>query len=146
MKDTKKILRTAIYNALGSITYNSVAVPVKEEKLNSTQAPDVYILLMNQQETAVERNSSAWITRSEIDIQIIQKTAFGVSKDPIDTVYESVLEVIFPTIGTIGITVPAGFQFQEGYRESCFTQQVAITETEMAMIEQFKLVFIINQQ
>lgn len=147
MKDTKKILRLAVFNALdGQITYNAVAVPVLDEKVRNSAASDLFILLTTQSETAVDRNSSGFITQSSIDIEIVQKTGTEVSKDAIDDVCEDVLEIIFPAIGTLGITVPAGFQFQEGFRESCTTQLVSVSETQSVLVSRLRLTFIIVQQ
>lgn len=147
MKDTKKILRHAVFNALdGQITYNSVAVPVVDEKIRNSAPSDLFIVLSTQTETAIERNSSAFMTNSSIDIDIVQKTGTEVSKDAIDDVCEDMLEIIFPAISSIGLTVPSGFQFQEWYRESCSTSLVVISETQSILVSRVRLTFIIVQQ
>jgi len=147
MKDTKKILRHAVFNALdGQITYNSVAVPVVDEKIRNSAPSDLFIVLSTQTETPVERNSSSFNTVSSIDIDIVQKTGTEVSKDAIDDVCEDMLEIIFPAISSIGLTVPSGFQFQEGYRESCSTSLVVISETQSILVSRVRLTFIIVQQ
>ena len=147
MKDTKKILRHAVFNALdGQITYNSVAVPVVDEKIRNSAPSDLFIVLSTQTETPVERNSSSYNTVSSIDIDIVQKTGTEVSKDAIDDVCEDMLEIIFPAISSIGLTVPSGFQFQEGYRESCSTSLVVISETQSILVSRVRLTFIIVQQ
>lgn len=147
MKDTKKILRHAIFNALdGQITYNSVSVPVVDEKIRNSAPSDLFIVLSTQSESPVERNSSSFNTLSSIDIDIVQKTGTEVSKDGIDDVYEDMLEIIFPAIGTLGLTVPSGFQFQEGFRDSCSTSIVAISETQSILVSRVRLTFIIVQQ
>lgn len=147
MKDTKKILRTAIYNALsGNITYDSVAVPVFDEKAPDGNTYDRFIILSTQQETSFDRNSSVWITNSSIDIEIYDKTQSESSKDAVNDIYEDVLEIIFPTVSTIGITIPSGFEFQEGFRESSVTQSIEISGTQSVMIERMRLVFTIVQQ
>lgn len=147
MKDTKKILRHAVFAALdGQITYNSAAVPVVDEKVRSSEPSSLFIVLSTQQESPVERNSSSFITQSSIDIEIVQKSGAEVSKDAIDDVYEDILEIIFPAIGTLGLTVPSGFQFQEGFRESCATSFAVIDAAESIVAAKMRLTFIINQQ
>lgn len=146
MKDTKKILRKAIYDALGSITYGGNAVPFYDEKAPQSNTANIFGIFSTQQETAIERNSSAFITQSSIDIELYQKTSYEVSKDALDDVYESMINTIFPTIGTIGLSVPSNFQFMEGFRESSVTQSVALTETESALITRVKLTFTIIEQ
>ena len=146
MKDTKKILRTAIYNALSALTYNSISVPVVDEKLESNQTADVFIILSTQQETPEENNDSIFITRSGIDIEIYNKTGTETSKDVVDDVYELMMEILMPTTQTIGLTIPAGFQFLNGQRESCVTQSFATSGTETIVVSRVKLVFTIVQQ
>ena len=147
MKDTKKILRQAIYTALsGNVTYNSVAVPVYDEKAPSTNTADNYIILSTQQETDIENNDSAWITTSGIDIEVYNKTFNSASKDTVDDIYEDILEIILPSTQTIGITVPAGFEFQNAKRETANTQSVVLSDTETVIICRFRLVFTIVQK
>jgi hypothetical protein len=147
LKDTKKILRLALFNALnGNVLFNAATVSVYEEKLPSGVAPDMFILLLNQQETPQDFNSEVFITRSSIDIEVIHKTGSDVSKDDIDNVYNDIMEIVFPARKTLGLTIPVGFQFQEGYIESCFTNTIVLSETESVITEKVKLVFIITQQ
>lgn len=146
MKDTKKILRKAIYDSLGSLTYNSVAVPVYDEKAPQSNTANMFVILSTQSETAIERNSSAFITQSSIDLELWHKTSYEVTKDGIDDVYEDIIDTIFPTIGTYGITVPSGFQFQEGFRESSITQSVQLSETESVLLTRMKFTFLIIEQ
>ncbi len=147
MKDTKKILRIAVFNALdGNITYSGNPVPVVDEKVRNSVPADLFILLGSQFESAIDRNSSAFITQSSIDLYITQKVSAEVSKDAIDEVYEDMLEIIFPTVGTLGIASASGFQFQEGFRESCNTQLVAITDTQSVLVSNVRLTFIITEQ
>ena len=147
MKDTKKILRTAIYTALnGNITYSGNPVPVVDEKLRNSVSSNLFIILSTQSEVAEQRNSSVWITTSSIDIEIVHKTATEVSKDAVDDVYEDMLEIIFPTIGTIGISEPTGFQFLEGFRESCITQLLDVSQTESVLVSRVRLTFLITEK
>lgn len=147
MKDTKKILRQAVYDAInGNVLVNSLPVVVREEKLASSEQPSIYIILSTQQENTIERNGSSFITQSSIDIEITHQQGSEANKDVIDDVYEQILNIVFPTPTTIGLTVPSDFQFQEGFRESCITQSVSISPTETIVQEKFRLVFIINEK
>ena len=146
MRDTKKILRKAVYDALGSLTYNSASVPVYDEKTPQGNTANMFVILSTQSETAVERNSTAFITQSSIDLEIWHKTSYEVSKDGIDDVYEDIIDTIFPSIGSLGITAPSGFQFQEGFRESSVTQSVQLSETESVLLTRMKLTFLITEQ
>jgi len=142
MKDTKKILRLAIFNALSGV----ISVPVFEEKMPSGNTANMFVLLMNQQETSEENNDQCFITKSSIDIEINQKTETEVSKDDVDDLYQEIMEILLPDTQSVGLTIPIGFQFQNAFRESCVTQTVVLSETETVIIERFKLVFTITQK
>lgn len=127
MKDTKKILRHAVFNALnGNITYDGNNVPVYDEK---NENEDIYILLSNQQETN-EDTDSYFMTRSTIDYEVVCRTGFSVSKDAIDDINEDILEILIPTQNTTGLTIPSGFQFLNVRRESSRTLSLEISPTE----------------
>lgn len=147
MKDTKKILRHAIFAALnGNVTYDTANVPVVDEKLRTGSTETRYIVLGSQQEVPVDRNSSAWIKQSSIDVEVIERTGTEVSKDAVNDIGEDITEILLPTITTIGITVPSGFQFQEAFLESSATQTVVLDNTESIVVERLRFTFIITQQ
>lgn len=146
MKDTKKILRTAIFNALAPLSYNGSAVPVYDEKAPNANSSSRFVILSTQQETYTEGNDTVFITESAIDLEIYDKTKFEVSKDAIDGIYEAMMQILLPTPQTIGLTVPAGFQFLNAKRESCFTQAIAISDTESILLSRVKLVFTIIEK
>jgi hypothetical protein len=146
VKDTKKILRSAIYTALsGNITYNAVNVPVVDERLRSTQTANNFIVLSTQQETDVENNDCAFITDSYIDIEIVNKTMSEVSKDVNDDIYEDVMEILIPTPYDAGFSLPAGFQLSKAVRQSSITQNISLSPTESVLVTIVKLVFTIIQ-
>lgn len=147
MKDTKKEIRNGIYTSLnGIVEYDNAAVPIYEEMVPSNVSPDLFILLKGQQETTEENNDNSFITKSSIDIEITQKTGSNVSKDVVDDVYNAVMEILLPTPSSIGFTIDAAFQLQNGFRESCATDTVAVTETETVITERIRLSFTITQK
>lgn len=127
MRDTKKILRHAVFNALdGQITLNGGTVPVYDEK---NENESVYILLSNQQEFD-DNPDGSFITRSTIDYEVVQQTGYSVSKDDIDDINEQILEILIPTQNTTGMTIPSGFQFHSVRRESSRSLTLEISPTE----------------
>lgn len=142
MKDTKKILRSAIYTALnGNITYNSVNVPVYDERVPGNTTSNLFIALSTQQETDIDENDCTWVTDSTIDFDIVNKTMSEVSKDINDTVYESVLEILLPTRLTVGLSTPSGFQLLNGKRLSSITQNLTLSSTESILVTTVKMSF-----
>jgi hypothetical protein len=147
LRGTGKILRNAIYNLLtGAITYDSTTVKVYDEKKKVGDSDQVFILLSTQQETPTEDNDSAFITRSSIDIEVIAKTEFEVSKDVIDDIGDDIIDLIKPTVITDGYTVPSGYQFQNGKIESSITMTLQITETQSILRKIIKFVVNIVEQ
>lgn len=140
MKDTCKILRQAIFNALSGLS-----VPVYDEKQFVTDTDTIFVLLGTQQESS-EDVSETFITKSSIDIEIISKTASEASKDDIDDVYQEMMEILIPTTQTVGLVIPSGFQFQNAYRESSITQSLAIDSTQTILRRLTRLTFTITQK
>lgn len=128
MKETKKIIRQAIFDAIdGQVVVNSVTIPVYDEK---NDGENIYILLSNQQE-ADDNTSDTFITRSTIDIEVVQQTGYSVSKDDIDDITEQILEIVIPTPNTHGLTEPTGIQILNVRRESSrsLAMEISISET-----------------
>lgn len=127
MKETKKILRIAIKDALdGNITIGGEAVPIHDEK---SDGENIYILLSNQQETD-DNTSDVFITVSTIDIEVVQQTGYSISKDDIDDITDQMLEILIPTPSTNGLTAPSGFIFHNVRRESSRSLAFEISPTE----------------
>lgn len=124
MRDTQKILRHAIFNAL-----TGISVPVYDEKKKVRDNTSLYVLLGTQQEQN-DDTMDTFITLSTIDIEVCHKTGSEVSKDKMDDVGNEILERLFPTVQTDGITDPSGVQIQNLRRERTITRTIEITPTE----------------
>lgn len=143
MKETKKILRVAVFNSLnGQITIDGNTVPVYDEK---NDGENLYILLSNQQETD-DNTSDAFITLSTIDIEVVQQTGYSVSKDDIDDINDQILTILIPTPSTTGMTLPSGFLFHSVRRESSRSLAFEISPTESIIRNITTISTIITQQ
>lgn len=130
MKDTQKILRHAVFNALnGNLTYDGNNVPVYDEKKPDNVTAKFFVLLSTQQEVD-ENTHDTFITLSTIDLEIIHKTGSGVTKDAIDNVSELLLQILLPTPVTFGIEGNADFQMTDIRRERTVTRVLEISPTE----------------
>jgi hypothetical protein len=124
-----KILRLAVFNVLnGAVSYNSITVPVADEKRRIPQTANLFIILGNQQETD-ESPDAAFITNSSIDIEIHHKTDYEVSKDVIDDVSNSILTLLIPTPGTHGLPVQNLMQILSVNRASAASRNFAVTDS-----------------
>lgn len=143
MKDTKRILRHAVFNALDeNISYDGDNLHVYDEKNDNE---NIYILLSNQQEFD-DNPDGSFITRSTIDYEVVQKSGYSVSKDAIDDINEQILEIIIPTQSTTGLTIPTGFQFHSVRRESSRSLAFEISLTESIVRNITTISTIIQQQ
>lgn len=113
MKNTQKPFRLAIWNALnGFVTYNAQNIPISDHKKAATDSTKIYITFGRQTETPTERNDSAFITQSTIDILIHSKTFSMVSSDTVNDIADQILELLLTTPQINGFTEPLGFQVQ----------------------------------
>jgi len=138
----------AVYNRInGNLTYNSANVPVYDEKKKVGHTAKIYIILSTQQETPTESNDCTWITLSTIDIEVIARTEFEVSKDMIDDIADDIQDLLLPTKFTEGYSVPSGFEFANPRFTNTITQTLQISETESILRKILKFeVQIVEQQ
>ena len=146
MKDVSKPYRLAIFAALtGQLTYNTLAVPVYDEKQAVTGDEKVFVLLSTQTSTP-ERADNLFARHASIDIEIIAKTGSEISKDVIDDVGDEILTILFPSYGVFGVTVPSGWQFAEAFYDSEISRVFEISQTESILRKIIKISAIIVQQ
>ena len=113
MKNTQKPFRLAIFNALdGNLSYNSVNVPVTDEKKILGDTSKIYVIFRRQTETPTDENDCTWITQSTIDLLIVSKTFSETSKDIVNDIADDILELLLTTPQINGFTDPLGFQVQ----------------------------------
>lgn len=130
MRNTKKIFRKAIYDALNNV----ISVPVYDEKKHVGDADAVYVLLSTQQETNQTLTDCTWITLSTLDISIVVRTPHEVTKDVQDDIEEEILEILFPVAaGDVLETSVSGFLIQNMFRESSLTRNLSITPTDSVL-------------
>ena len=143
MRDTSKQIRDAVYACLNG---NLGGVPVYDEKRLVSSTATSYVLLSTQQETPTEENDCTWITKSSIDIEVVQRTGSEVSKNTIDELSNSILTLLVPTRGTSGLTEPSLLQFANPYCESIISRNVSLSETESVLVKVIRFVVTVIQQ
>lgn len=145
MRDTSKILRNAVFAALdGNVQYNSQDVPGFDEKKKAGDTSLLYWCFSTQQETP-QNTFDSFITDSVMDIEIIDRNAYEVSKDTVDDVANAILEILFPTANSDILTWP-GFLIQNFRYLGSITRVVDITPTEVIIRKFLKVQATIIQQ
>lgn len=134
MKDTMKILRAAIDAILkGAISYNGGFLLFFDEKVFVGQMPNVYCLYSTQREQdASDQYGSdcTFVTRSTIDLMIVDRTGSEVSKDILDDLSNLIMELLLNSPGNSNLAVPAGFQISYLKRDSAVSGLFQITPTQ----------------
>lgn len=125
MKTTKRVLRKVIYDALNG----NISVPVYDEKKPSSVTDNSFVILSTQQEIN-DNTQDAYITTSNIDIEIYNKTGSEVSKDPVDDIEDEILAILLPTPLTDGIADYSGMQIVNLRRDRSLTVSAEISPTE----------------
>ena len=124
------ILRHACGDLLdGNLSWQGVNVPVSDEKRRLNDNVNFFVTFGTQQESE-DNTSDAFCTDSQIDIDIMQKTGFEISKDGIDTVSNQILEILMPTPQTDGFFTYNNVQILCVRRASAITRNYSITDSE----------------
>jgi hypothetical protein len=113
MNDEGTAVRKGFYNAL----YNAVAipgdpiqkVPIVDEKLDlNITEQDLYMLIGGQQ--AITANTKAtWAKEIDLNITIVNRRKATNSKTIIEDIADQMLQILFPTRTTFGLSVQAPF-------------------------------------
>lgn len=130
MKDTMYPLQTSIFNLLdGNLSWNGSNIPIYDEKTKIGNTDNIVVILSTQQEApAGEQSDCGYFTESSIDLVVMQKSEFEVSKAAIHNVGEQILNILFPSYPETAIVCP-GFQVI-GRRTRAITRDFSITNTQ----------------
>jgi hypothetical protein len=137
MRNTKLALRKAVYDLLkDQIVIDEVTIPVFDEKRQAgVGSGNWFIVLSTQQES-----ESTWQTdcnfcnRSSIDIEIMVKTAYEVTKDTQDEVEQQILDILFPSyVGDVLQDAVPGLCIQNLRRERSLTRNLTLSNSESVM-------------
>jgi hypothetical protein len=137
MRNTKLALRKAVYDLLkDQIVIDEVTIPVFDEKRQAgVGSGNLFIVLSTQQES-----ESTWQTdcnfcnRSSIDIEIMVKTAYEVTKDTQDDVEQQILDILFPSyVGDVLQDAVPGLCIQNLRRERSLTRNLTLSNSESVM-------------
>lgn len=114
MNDVGQPVRKAFYDALNSQVLNPVnsatTVPVVDEKLDlNITEHDLYILIGGQAETPANTKSS-WANEVDLSITFVNRRKATNSKTIIEDIANQVLQILFPTHTTFGITIAEPFK------------------------------------
>lgn len=128
------IFLRAVFNKLnGAITYDSVPVPVYDEKKSVSSSANLYILLGRQTESDDIQDDNTFAATNTLEIEIWYKTGFETSKQAVHSVSNQILQLLIPTPYTSGLGVQDHFQFLNLRRTSAITQGFQITDTQTVL-------------
>lgn len=119
MKNPVGRLKTAWYDKMnGSLTYNSVSVPVYREDAN--QIPSSHYVLIRAGGSQNQRTSDSFMRRVSIFIQIVTKFsgAEGINDSIVEDIDEQISEIINPTTSDDALVDGVYFQVNDVNSES----------------------------
>lgn len=146
MKDTMKPFRKSIYDVLsGNVIYNSAIVSIYDEKVFTGEIPNIYILLGTQREQDITQTDCAFETNSSIEILIISRTKSEASKDALDDISNTILELLLNLPGSDNLVEQAGFTMINLRRESAVCGLLQLSPNETILQKQINLTVTITQ-
>lgn len=118
MKDVGYPLRKAFYELLnGSLSYNSVNVPVYDESVQ--ESADLYVILSSQTKAPTD-NFCTFVSDCTITLDIVYKSSYNFTKDVIDNVHNQIGQLLSSAPGRNSLPSQSGFQFST-LREDAFS-------------------------
>lgn len=131
MRDAQYPLRRAIDQVLtGNVLINGQPINFYDEKKKAGNNEALYCIYGTQQSTPEQAMDSAWITRENIDIEIIQKTQFEVSKDLVDEISNQLYTLLMPQKISSALTNPHLMQVQYFDLQQAITRSLQVSDTE----------------
>jgi hypothetical protein len=133
----------------GNVTYNDQPIYFYDEKKKVGRTDKVYGLYGTQQSTRGEdMNDSTWITEEKIDIEILHKSEFEVTKDFIDEASDQIYELLMPSRLNAALPDPTLMLIQHFELDQALTRAVEVspTETIVSKIMTFSCKMIQQQQ
>lgn len=113
MNDAGKVVRKGFYDALNSQLEHpdngATTIPVVDEKLDvNITEHDLYVLIGGQAASPAD-NKSHWVREVDLNITIVNRRKATNSKVIIENISDQMLEIIFPTRTTFGISIEQPF-------------------------------------
>lgn len=125
----EKALRNAYFNVLnGNLSYNSINVPVFDNKVESPN--DSLYVLLTDQASSYNGNFARAAWDSLFQIKIISKQYNSVSKDIVDDICQQIEDIISPDTTTIGLQAHTGWQIINVYVNTCNYTELEISSTQ----------------
>lgn len=103
MTEPGKALREGFAQALsGNLTYNSVDVPVFDQKVEGS--PAMYVILARMSDNN-RTNKSVFVTEKIFDVELYNIRKSTAQSEVLENIADQVLQIILPTPKTIGFSV-----------------------------------------
>lgn len=110
MNDVGEAVRKGFYDALdGQVTIEGAPIPIVDEKLDlNITEHDLYMLIGGQQAGAFNTKTT-WAKEVDLNITIVNRRKATNSKTIIENIADQMLQILFPTRTTFGLSVDAPF-------------------------------------
>ena len=133
MANRETAIRTAYYQSLnGNLSYNSINVPITDSIIPQGASDSPVYCVFDRQTAVLNKDGGFYIQswNTTIDILIISKQGFSVSKEIVDSISEQIEEIIIPSASTNGLTAQTGWQIDNVFLDRAIFLDVSITGTQ----------------
>lgn len=114
MNDVGEVVRKGFYDALNNVIaipgdpINKV--PIVDEKLDLNITEHTLYMLIGGQQGAPVNTKQTWVDEEDISITVVNRRSATNSKTTIENIANQMLQVLFPTRTTFGVSVDQPFQ------------------------------------
>jgi hypothetical protein len=146
VNDPDKAIRTAYKNALdGNLTFNSLPVPVVDEKLHADDRNDVYVMFSTQNAND-KPNKTYHATEVNLAVLVVNRRESTVQKSVIDNISDQILQIVLPTLNTHGLTIGSPFKITFVKRDNSNTEGAKLEDGTFIIAKQINFRNRITQQ
>lgn len=126
-------IRTAYFQALnGNLTYDGVNIPITDSIIKQGQSDSPVYIVLDKQTANLNRDGAFYMQswNTTIDIWIVSKQAFSVSREIVDSISEQIENIITPDVTTNGLIEQVGYQINNVFLENVSFMEFRLSETQ----------------
>jgi hypothetical protein len=110
MNDAGQAVRKGFYEALnGQITIEGSPIPIVDEKLDLNITEHTLYMLIGGQQATGANTKTTWGKEVDLNITVVNRRKATNTKTIIEDIADQMLQILFPTRTTFGLSVGAPF-------------------------------------
>ena len=111
MNDAGQAVRKGFYDTLdGQITIEGSPIPIVDEKLDLNITEHTLYMLIGGQQANPANTKTTWVKEVDLNITIVNRRKATNSKTTIENIADQMLQILFPTRTTFGLSISDPFK------------------------------------